>query len=40
MHTQFWLENMKETHHSEELYIGGRIISEWVLGKIWWEVVD
>jgi hypothetical protein len=33
MHTIFWSENLKERDLSEDLSVGGRIISEWTLGK-------
>jgi hypothetical protein len=29
----FWLENMKERNHSENLGIDGKIILEYILGK-------
>jgi hypothetical protein len=33
VHIVFWLENLKERDHSDELGIDGRIILEWILGK-------
>jgi hypothetical protein len=32
MHTIFWLENLKERDHSEDLGVDGRIKLEWILG--------
>jgi len=32
--TKFWSENLKRTDHSEDLGIDGKIISEWILGKL------
>jgi hypothetical protein len=29
----FWLENLKERDHSEDLGVYGRIILEWILEK-------
>jgi hypothetical protein len=34
MHTKFWLENLKGKDHSEDLGIEGKIILEWILGKL------
>jgi hypothetical protein len=31
MHREFWWERQKEKHHCEDLDIGGRIISKWIL---------
>jgi hypothetical protein len=33
MHTKFWLENLKERDHSEDLGKDGRIILQWILKK-------
>jgi len=33
MHTVFWLENLKESYHLENLGIDGKIILEWILIK-------
>jgi hypothetical protein len=33
MYTKFWLENLKERDHFEDLGIDGKIILEWILGK-------
>jgi len=30
MQTKFWLENLKERHHFEDLGKDGRIILEWI----------
>jgi hypothetical protein len=40
MHTVFWLENLRETDHLEDLGVDGNIILEWLLGKMGWEGVD
>jgi hypothetical protein len=29
----FWLENVKEGDHSEDLGVDGKIILDWILGK-------
>jgi hypothetical protein len=34
MHKIFWMENLKERNHSEELGVDGRVILEWILGKV------
>jgi hypothetical protein len=33
MHTKFWLENLKERNHFEDLWIDGKIVLEWILGE-------
>jgi hypothetical protein len=33
MYTKLWLENLKERDYLEDLYIYGKIILEWFLGK-------
>jgi hypothetical protein len=33
MHTNFLLESLKETDHSGDLGIDGRIILKWIIGK-------
>jgi hypothetical protein len=38
MHTIFWLENLKERGHSEDLGVDGRLILESIIGK-WGEKV-
>jgi hypothetical protein len=35
----FWLENLKGRDHLEDLCVDGRIILEWILGKIGYEGV-
>jgi hypothetical protein len=30
---KFWLENLTERDHSEDLGVDGRIILEWIIGK-------
>jgi hypothetical protein len=32
-HTKFWLENLKERDHLEDIGIDGKVILEWILGK-------
>jgi len=43
MHTKFWLENLKERNHLEDLCIDGKMELEWILGKqdenVWTEFV-
>jgi hypothetical protein len=34
MHTKFWFVNLKGRDHSEDLGVDGKIILEWILGKI------
>jgi hypothetical protein len=31
--TKFWLENQQGQNHSEDLGIGGMIISKWIISK-------
>jgi hypothetical protein len=38
MKTEFWLENLKERDHSENLGIGESIILKWILGTFGLEV--
>ena len=38
MYVRFWLENLKERDHLEDLSIEQRIILEWILKK-WVEMV-
>jgi len=33
MHTIFWLENLKERDHLEDVSVDGNIILEWILRK-------
>jgi hypothetical protein len=33
MHTIFWMENLKERDHWEDLGLGEKIISDLILGK-------
>jgi hypothetical protein len=40
MGTKFWLENLEGRDHSEDLGVGGKIILEWILGKLDGKVVD
>jgi hypothetical protein len=34
VHAQFWSQNLKGGDHSEDMGIGGKIILEWILGKL------
>jgi hypothetical protein len=34
--TGFWWESLKERDHSEDQGVGGKMRSEWVLGKLAW----
>jgi hypothetical protein len=34
MHTKSWSENLTGRDHSEDLDIDGKIILEWILGKL------
>jgi hypothetical protein len=34
MHTKFWLKNLKEGDHIEDLGIDGRVILKWILAKL------
>jgi hypothetical protein len=40
MHRIFWLKNPKGRDYSEDLGVDGKIILDWVLGKIGWDGVD
>jgi hypothetical protein len=40
MHTIFWFENLKGRDHSEDLGVGEKILLQWILRAIEWEVVD
>jgi hypothetical protein len=33
MRTKFWSGSLKGIHHSEDLGVDGRVISEWILEK-------
>jgi hypothetical protein len=33
MLTKFWLKDLKETGHAEDLGIDGEVISDWMLGN-------
>jgi hypothetical protein len=32
--TRFWWESPKERDHSEDQGIGGKMVSEWILGRL------
>jgi hypothetical protein len=32
--TRFWCESPKERDHSEDQGVGGRMVSEWILGRL------
>jgi hypothetical protein len=34
MYIKFWSENLKGSDHSEDLGVDGKIILEWILGKL------
>jgi hypothetical protein len=34
MRIKFWLESLKGRDYSEDLYVSGRIILKWILGKL------
>jgi hypothetical protein len=34
--TRFWWESPKERDHSEDQGVGGRMGSEWILGRLPW----
>jgi hypothetical protein len=34
--TRFWWESLKERGHSEDQGVGGRMGSEWLLGRLVW----
>jgi hypothetical protein len=36
--TRFWWENPKERDHSEDRGVGGKVGSEWILGRLAWGV--
>jgi hypothetical protein len=38
--TRFWWESPKESDHSEDQGVGGKMVSEWILGRLAWGVVD
>jgi hypothetical protein len=38
MRKNFWLENLRGRHHSEDLGVDGRIKLKWILGKRAWRV--
>jgi hypothetical protein len=38
--TRFWWESPKERDHSEDQVVGGRMGSEWILGRLAWGCVD
>jgi hypothetical protein len=35
--TRFWCESPKERDHSEYQDVGGKMGSEWILGRLAWE---
>jgi hypothetical protein len=36
--TRFWCENPKERDHLEDQGVGGKMGSEWILGRLAWGV--
>jgi hypothetical protein len=36
--TRFWWESPKESDHLEDQGVGGRMGSEWILGRLAWGV--
>jgi hypothetical protein len=38
--TRFWWGSLKERDHSEDQGVGGRMESEWTLGKLAWGCVN
>jgi hypothetical protein len=38
--TRFWWESPREGDHLEDQGVGGKMGSEWILGKLAWGVVD
>jgi hypothetical protein len=34
--TRFWWESPKERHHWEDQGVGGKMGSEWILGRLAW----
>jgi hypothetical protein len=37
-YTRFWWESPKERGHLEDEGVGGKMGSEWILGRLAWEV--
>jgi hypothetical protein len=40
MHTKIFSENLKGRDQSEDLVVEGKIILEWILGKLDWKMVS
>jgi hypothetical protein len=40
MHTIYWLKDLKGRDHLEDLEVNGKIILEWILGKLGWRVLS
>jgi hypothetical protein len=36
--TRIWWENPKEIDDSEDQGVGGRMVSEWILGRLAWKL--
>jgi hypothetical protein len=36
--TRFWWESPKERYHGEDQGVGGKMVSEWILGRLGWGV--